>query len=199
MNAARSNPGGVFHGHDNKPNFPRGNPKMSLSVHQAAVPALQQILASLSALIDKAAAHCETRKIDPATIVGYRLAPDMFAFGRQIQIATDQAKGICARLAGAEVPAYPDVETNFDELKARLAKASDFIGSLPVTQFDGAEARTIVMKFGGQEVNFTGAHYLFGFGLPNFYFHASAAYDILRHAGVAIGKRDFLGAVPIHA
>lgn len=172
---------------------------MSLSIHQATVPAVQQILASLSVLIDKAAAHCEARKVDPATLIGYRLTPDMFAFGRQIQIATDQAKGICARLAGAEIPAYPDVETSFDELKARLAKASDFIGSLPAAQFDGAETRTIVMKFGGHEVNFTGANYLFGFGLPNFYFHATTAYDILRHAGVPIGKRDFLGAVPVSA
>jgi hypothetical protein len=169
---------------------------MSLSIHQASVPALQQILGSLSVLIDKAAAHCEARKIDPAVVINYRLAPDMFAFGRQIQVATDNAKGLCARLAGAEIPKYPDVETTFDELKARLAKTSDFIGSLPAAQFDGAETRAIALKIGGHEVNFTGTGYLFGFALPNFYFHASTAYDILRHAGVAIGKRDFLGAVP---
>lgn len=171
---------------------------MPLSIHQASVPALQQILGSLSALIDKAAAHCEARKIDPAVVINYRLAPDMFAFGRQIQVATDNAKGLCARLAGAEIPKYPDVEATFDELKARLAKTSDFIGSLPAAQFDGAETRAVTLKIGGQEVNFTGADYLFGFALPNFYFHASTAYDILRHAGVPIGKRDFLGAVPAH-
>lgn len=169
---------------------------MSLSMHQASVPALRQILGSLSALIDKAAAHCEARKIDPATLLGYRLAPDMLAFARQIQIATDQAKGIAARLAGVEIPKLPDDETTFDELKARLATVSDFIGSLPAAQFDGSETRTITMKLAGQEVNFTGTNYLFGFGLPNFYFHAATAYDILRHAGVPIGKRDFLGAVP---
>jgi hypothetical protein len=165
-------------------------------MHQASVPAMQQILASLSALIDKAAAHCEARKIDPATLVGYRLAPDMFAFARQIQIATDSAKGTAARLAGVEIPKFPDEETTFDELKVRLAKVSEFVGSLSAAQFEGAETRTVTIKFGGQDTHFTGASYLFGFGLPNFYFHATTAYDILRHAGVPIGKRDFLGAVP---
>ena len=169
---------------------------MSLSMHQASVPALLQILGSLSAVIDKAAAHCEARKIDPATLIGYRLAPDMFAFARQIQVATDNAKGIAARLAGVEIPKLADDETTFDELKARLAKVSEFIGALPAAQFEGAETREITLKLGGQEVHFTGANYLFGFGLPNFYFHASTAYDILRHAGVPVGKRDFLGAVP---
>ena len=169
---------------------------MSLSMHQASVPALLQILDSLSAVIDKAAAHCEARKIDPATLMGYRLAPDMFAFARQIQVATDNAKGIAARLAGVEIPKLADDEKTFDELKARLAKVSEFIGALPAAQFEGAETRPIALKLGGHEVNFTGANYLFGFGLPNFYFHASTAYDILRHAGVPVGKRDFLGAVP---
>jgi hypothetical protein len=195
VNVARSDPGDVFHVRKNNTELSEETP-MSLSIHQATVPALQQILGSLSVLIDKAAAHCEARKIDPAVIINYRLAPDMFAFGRQIQVATDNAKGLCARLAGVEIPKYPDVETSFDELKARLAKASDFIGSLSAAQFDGAETRAITLKIGGHEVNFTGANYLFGFGLPNFYFHASTAYDILRHAGVTIGKRDFLGAVP---
>ena len=169
---------------------------MSLSMHQASVPALLQILDSLSAVIDKAAAHCEARKIDPATLMGYRLAPDMFAFARQIQVATDNAKGIAARLAGVEIPKLADDETTFDELKARLAKVSEFIGALPAAQFEGAETRPIALKLGGHEVKYTGANYLFGYGLPNFYFHASTAYDILRHAGVPVGKRDFLGAVP---
>ncbi|HEV2674964.1 MAG TPA: DUF1993 domain-containing protein [Aliidongia sp.] len=170
---------------------------MSVSIHQAAVPAILQILDSLSAIIDKAAAHCEARKIDPAVLISYRLAPDMYAFARQIQVTTDQAKGITARLAGVEMPSLPDVETSFDELKARIAKVADFVKSLPAAEFEGAEARTIPMKLGSREVEFTGADYLFGFGLPNFYFHAAAAYDILRHAGVAVGKRDFLGAIPI--
>jgi hypothetical protein len=165
-------------------------------MHQASVPALLQILGSLSAVIDKAAAHCEARKIDPATLMGYRLAPDMFAFARQIQVATDNAKGIAARLAGVEIPKLADEEKTFDELKARLATVSAFVASLPAAQFEGAETREITLKLGGHEVHFTGANYLFGFGLPNFYFHASTAYDILRHAGVPVGKRDFLGAVP---
>jgi hypothetical protein len=170
---------------------------MTLSIHQATVPAIVQILNALSGLLDKAAAHCEARKIDPAVILGYRLAPDMFAFTRQIQIVTDQAKGIAARLADVEIPKLADEEKSFDELKARLAKVADFVKSLPADKFEGAGARTITMKFGGQDAHFTAADYLFGFGLPNFYFHATTAYDILRHAGVEIGKRDFLGAVPL--
>jgi hypothetical protein len=170
---------------------------MPISMHQATVPAIVQILNALSGLIDKAAAHCEARKIDPAVLIGYRLAPDMFAFARQIQIATDQAKGIAARLAGVEIPKLADEEKSFDDLQARLAKVADFVTSLPAQQFDRAETRTITLKLGGQEVSFTGADYLFGFGFPNFYFHATTAYDILRHAGVEIGKRDFLGAVPV--
>ncbi|HLZ67529.1 MAG TPA: DUF1993 domain-containing protein [Aliidongia sp.] len=171
---------------------------MSLTIHQASVPGLLQALDSLSALIDKAVAHCEARKIDPAVIFNYRLAPDMFAFARQIQIATDQAKGIAGRLAGVEIPKFPDEEAGFDELKVRLAKVADFVRSLPAAQFEGAEDRPITLKVGGHTLNFTGTTYLFGFGLPNFYFHVTTAYDILRHAGVEIGKRDFLGAVPAH-
>ena len=171
---------------------------MSLPIYQASVPALLQMLDSLSGLVDKAAAHCEARKIDPAVLIGYRLAPNMFAFARQIQVATDNAKGIAARLAGVPIPSLPDTETSFDELKARIATVADFLKSLPAASFENAETRAIVLKVGGHELNFTGATYLFGFGLPNFYFHATTAYDILRHAGVEIGKRDFLGAVPAH-
>lgn len=171
---------------------------MSLSIYEASVPALLQVLGSLSALIDKAAAHCEARKIDPAVLINYRLAPNMFAFARQIQVATDNAKGISARLAGVAIPSIPDTETSFDDLKARIATVADFVKSLPAAQFDGAETRALTIKVGSHELNFTGATYLFGFGLPNFYFHATTAYDILRHAGVEIGKRDFLGAVPAH-
>jgi len=170
---------------------------MSVSMYQASVPPLLQILASLEGIIDKAVAHCEERKIDPSVLVNYRLAPDMFAFARQIQIATDQAKGITARLAGAEIPKYDDTETSFEDLKARIAKTAAFVKALPEAGFEGAESRTITLKLGGQDRTFIGINYLFGFGLPNFYFHAATAYDILRHTGVAVGKRDFLGAVPL--
>jgi len=168
---------------------------MSVSLHQVSVPPVLQILASMSAVLDKAAAHCEARKIDPAVLVNFRLAPDMFPFSRQIQIMTDQAKGMAARLAGVEVPSYPDAETSFADLKARIAKTIDFVKSLPPDRFEGGETRDIVIKAGGTELKFKGLQYLTGFVFPNFYFHATTAYDILRHCGVEIGKRDFLGVV----
>ena len=170
---------------------------MPLTMHQASVPALVQILGSLTALIDKAEAFCEARKVDPAVVLNYRLAADMFPFTRQIQIATDQAKGIAARLAGVEVPSYEDSEASFADLKARLAKTIEFVTSLPAARFEGAETREITIKLRTQEVHFTGAGYLFGFALPHFYFHATTAYDILRHIGVEVGKRDFIGAAPV--
>jgi hypothetical protein len=169
---------------------------MSLSMHTACVPALVQILTSISAVLDKAVAHCEARKIDPASLITYRLAPDMFPLARQVQIMTDQAKGMAARLAGVDVPAYDDNESSFEELKARIAKTLAFVRGLDAVQFDGAETREIVLKLRGTEVTFDGAQYLFGFALPNFYFHATTTYDILRHAGIELGKRDFLGAFP---
>ncbi len=167
---------------------------MSFSMYQASVPPVVQILSSLSAILDKAAAHCATRKIDPAALTNFRLAPDMFPFSRQVQIVTDQAKGMAARLAGVEVPAYPDTETTFAELNARIAKTLDFVKSFPANRIDGSENKEIVLKVGGNEMKFTGSQYLVHFVLPNFYFHAATAYDILRHCGVELGKRDFLGA-----
>ncbi len=166
---------------------------MSFSIYQAAVPPVLQILTALSGILDKAAAHCEARKIDPAALINFRLAPDMFPFSRQVQIATDQAKGMAARLTGAEVPSWPDSETSFAELKARIAKAVDFVKSFPPARFEGAESREVALKIGGNEIKFSGESYLLSFVFPNFYFHATTAYDILRHCGVELGKRDFLG------
>lgn len=167
---------------------------MSLSLHRVAVPPTLQIFTSITAILDKAAAHCAARKIDPAVLINYRLAPDMFPLSRQVQIMTDQAKGMVARLAGAEIPSYPDTETSFDELKARIAKTVAFLQSFTPAQLDGAEDKTITLKVGGTEVSFKGAQYVLGFVFPNIYFHATTTYAILRHCGVEIGKRDFLGA-----
>lgn len=166
---------------------------MPLSLHEAAIPPVVKMLGSLSAILDKAAAHCAARKIDPAELLAYRIAPDMYPLSRQIQIVTDQGKGMAARLAGLDVPSFPDTETTIEELKARLAKAADFIGSISPAQLEGAEEREIVLKM-RTEMRFNGRDYVFSFVLPNFYFHAATAYAILRSAGVELGKRDFLGA-----
>lgn len=166
---------------------------MSFSIYEASIPVLIKYLKNTSTIVDKAAAFCAARKIEPSVIANYRLAPDMFPFTRQIQIMSDGAKGCGARLAGVEVPSYPDTETNFEELKARLAKTIAFLESLKPEQFAGAETRDVSLKAGPTELKFKGADYLTGFVLPNFYFHATAAYAILRHVGVELGKRDYLG------
>jgi uncharacterized protein len=166
---------------------------MTLSIYDAAFPPVMRMLGSLSAILDKAAEHCAARKIDPAVLLNYRIAPDMFPLARQVQVVTDHAKGMAARLGGVEVPGFEDTETTFEELKARLAKTLDFVGSITPAQVAGAEDREIVLKL-RTEMRFNGRDYTFGFMLPNFYFHATTAYDILRHAGVDIGKRDFMGA-----
>jgi hypothetical protein len=168
---------------------------MSLSMYQASVPAFLQILGSLTAILDKAAAYAAARKIDPAVLINARLYPDMFPLARQVQLVSDFAKNTTARLAGAEMPKYPDTETTFDELKARLAKTADFIKSFAPAQIDGAEDREISLTVGGQPMTFKGRQYLVHFALPNFYFHATTAYAILRHNGLDIGKRDFMGSV----
>jgi hypothetical protein len=168
---------------------------MSFSMYQAAVPPILQILTSVSAILDKAAAHCAARKIDPAALLTYRLYPDMFPLARQVQVMTDQAKGMAARLAGVDVPSYPDAETSFEDLKARIAKTIAFVKSVTPAQIDGSEDKAIAFKAGATELKFTGRQYLTGFVFPNFYFHATTTYDILRHCGVELGKRDFLGAI----
>jgi hypothetical protein len=167
---------------------------MPLSLYQASVLAFQKTLAAESAILDKAASHAEAKKIDPSVLLQARLYPDMFPFAKQVQLTSDFAKGACARLAGVEVPSYSDTEATFDELKARLAKTVTFISSLKREQFDGAEERQISLKVGGQPMSFIGQDYLIHFALPNFYFHATTAYAILRHNGLDLGKRDFMGA-----
>ena len=168
---------------------------MTITMYQASVPAFQRTLKALDLILDKAAAYATERKIDPAVLLNARLYPDMFALTRQVLIATDHAKGAPARLAGGAVPSFADTETTFPELKARIAKTLDFIGTLKPAQIDGSEARDISLKAGPRELNFKGQDYLLFFALPNFYFHVTTAFAILRHNGVPIGKLDFLGAV----
>jgi uncharacterized protein len=167
---------------------------MPMSMYRASVPIFLQILPALSAVLDKAAAHAAAKKIDPQVFIDSRLYPDMFPLSRQIQIATDFAKGACARLAGVEPPKYADTERNFDDLKARIAKTVDFIKEFKPAQIDGSEERDISLMLGGQPQKFKGENYLTGLVLPNFFFHATTAYAILRHNGVELGKQDFMRA-----
>jgi uncharacterized protein len=169
---------------------------MPLSMSQASVPLITQMLTSLSALIDKASEHCRANGIDPSEIAGARLAPDMFPFARQVQLSTDHAKGMAARLSGRENPKYEDTESTFEELKARVAKTLAFVKSVPASEIDGSETREITIPIGGQPRTFNGQRYLLHQALPNFFFHVTTAYDILRHVGVPVGKRDFIGTQP---
>jgi len=166
---------------------------MAFSIYQASVPVLARILSNLSAILDKAEAHCTARKIAPEALLQFRLYPDMFPLVRQVQIATDMSKGCVARLGGVDNPSYADTETSFEELKARLAKTIDYINSVKPEQIEGAEDRTILLKTGGQERSFRGDDYLLSFVLPNVHFHATTSYAILRHCGVEIGKKDYTG------
>ncbi|MCK9395716.1 MAG: DUF1993 family protein [Methylobacter sp.] len=166
---------------------------MSLTMYQASIPAFVRMLDNLSAILDKAAAHAEAKKIDPAIFVNARLAPDMFPLSRQVQIATDMVKGCAARLAGIEVPRYEDNETTFADLQARIAKTKAFIESVSASQIDDSENRQITLKFGSKELSFLGQAYLLNFVLPNFHFHLTTTYAILRHNGVEIGKKDYTG------
>lgn len=168
---------------------------MAFSMYSASVPAVMQIFNSLTAILDKAAAHCAAKKIDPSVLLNFRLAPDMFPLSRQVQIMADLAKGMAARLAGVEIPSYPDTESTFDELKARIAKTKDFIKSIPQSKIEGSEDRSVTLKVGGNDMTFKGSQYLVNFVFPNFYFHATMTYAILRHCGMELGKRDFLGGV----
>jgi len=162
-------------------------------MYQASIPVFVRMLDNLSGILDKAAAHAEAKKIDPAIFINARLAPDMFPLSRQVQIATDMVKGCAARLAGIDVPSYEDNETTFSELQARIAKAKAFIESVSASQIDGSEERKITLKFGSKELNFLGQAYLLDFVLPNFHFHLTTTYAILRHNGVEIGKKDYTG------
>jgi len=166
---------------------------MPLSMYQASIPVFVRMLGNLSAILKKAEANAEARKIDPSVYVNARLAPDMHPLSRQIQIATDGVKGCAARLAGVEIPSYPDTETTFAELEARIAKTVAFLESFTPAQIDPSDERTITLKLGPNEMSFPGPVYLLNFVTPNFYFHVTTAFAILRHNGVDIGKMDFLG------
>src|SRR3990172_3439831 len=166
---------------------------MNISMYQSSVPVFVRMLNNLAEILKKAAAHAETKKIDPAVLLQTRLYPDMFALARQVQIATDTAKGCAARLAGVEPPRYEDKESSFPELLARIEKTIAYAKSIKPDQIDGSEDRPIVLKVRDQSINFNGLAYLLNFALPNFYFHVATAYDLLRHNGVELGKQDFLG------
>jgi hypothetical protein len=163
-------------------------------MYDASVPVFRQMLTSLSAILDKAEAHAAARKIEPAALLQARLYPDMFPLTRQVQIAADFAKGACARLAGVEVPSYEDTEQGFGELKQRIAKTLAFIDGLPREAIEHSEECDIVLTVAGKPMQFKGQEYLLHWTLSNFYFHATTAYAILRHNGVELGKRDFIGA-----
>lgn len=166
---------------------------MTLSMHEASVPVFVRALGNLAHVIDKGAAHAEAKKINPTVLLGSRLFPDMLPLSRQVQIASDFAKGASARLAGLEPPKFEDNESSFPELTARIDKTVEFIKALKREQFDGAEQRTINFKAGGQPIALPGMPYLLAYALPNFYFHLTTAYNILRHCGVELGKKDYLG------
>jgi hypothetical protein len=164
-------------------------------MYQASIPVFLRNLANLSAILDKAAAHAEENKLDAAIFTTGRLIPNMLPLTAQVQIMSDSAKGCGARLAGVDIPSYPDTETTFVDLQARIAKTVAFLQGLTAAQIDGSETRTINLKVGGNELSFSGQHFLLNFAMPNFYFHYTTAYDILRHLGVKLGKMDFLGGI----
>jgi hypothetical protein len=165
-----------------------------MSFYDGSVPAFLQILGSLSGILTKAEAHCKAKNIQPDVLLGARLYPDMLPLSKQIQLACDFATKGCARLTQSEVPSTPDTEKTFDELKARLGKTADYVKAFKPSQFDGADARDVTFPAGPDKtMTVKGQQFLSHFALPNFYFHAATAHDILRHNGVEIGKRDFLG------
>ena len=165
-----------------------------MSFYESAVPAYLQILNSLSTILDKAEAHCTAKNIQPDVLLGARLFPDMLPFSRQIQLVSDFAAKGCARLTHSEVPSTPDTETSFAELKQRLANTIKYLNDFKSSQFEGADGRDVSFPAGpGKTMTLKGQQFLSHFSFPNFYFHATTAHDILRHNGVEIGKRDFLG------
>lgn len=168
---------------------------MATSLYDFTVPAFTAALTNLSAQLDKAAAHCEQKQVDGKQLTGSRLIADMLPFTSQVQIACDTAKGAVARLTGIEPPKHEDTETTLPELKARIVKTLDFIRTVKPEQFGGAETREVTLKFPSITLTFNGKDYLTKFALPNFYFHTTTAYAILRKNGVGLGKADYLGAI----
>lgn len=162
-------------------------------MYDAAVPPLKRMLNNLSAVLKKAQDHAETKKIEPSVLITARLFPDMYPLSRQVQIATDMCKGAAARLAKVEVPKYEDTEISFADLQTRIAKTIAFLESIKPEQLENSESRDITMNAGGRTLEFTGQQYLLNWVNPNVYFHVTTAYDILRHNGVELSKRDFLG------
>lgn len=168
---------------------------MTISMYQASIPVLINRLNALSQVLAKAEENAAARKIDPNVFLSARLAPDMLTLTQQVQIASDNAKGIASRLAGREIPSYEDNETSFAELQERIAKTVRYLESFAPADIDGSEERPVEMRLRGGPVKFTGQQYLLNFGLANFYFHVVAAYAILRHNGVPLGKADFIGSI----
>jgi uncharacterized protein len=164
-----------------------------MSFYDASVPAFLQILGAFSGTLTKAEAHCTAKKIAPEVLLGARLFPDMLPLSKQIQLACDFATKGCARLTQSEVPSTPDTEKTFEELKQRAAKASEYLKTFKPAQFEGADTRDVTFPVGPNTMTLKGQQFLTGFAFPNFYFHAATAHGILRHNGVEIGKRDFLG------
>jgi hypothetical protein len=166
---------------------------MTISMYKVSVPIFVQHLTALSGVLDKASAHAQAKQLDPAFLLGMRLYPDMYPLVRQVQQATAHPIRLCSALAGSEPLNLPSTETSFDELKSRLANTIDYVKGFKPAQIDGTEDKEIVLKFGSGERKFTGQGLLLNHVLPNFYFHCTTAYDILRHCGIELGKRDFMG------
>jgi hypothetical protein len=164
-------------------------------MYAMSVPVFEKTLGQLSAILDKAAAHAEAKKIDPSVLLTARLFPDMFALTKQIQVACDFAKGTVARLAGEEPPKYEDNEASIADLKARIARTIEYIKGFSEAQLEDSETREVALKIRDRTLTYKGLPYLAHVALPNFFFHATTAYDILRHNGVELGKRDFIGTV----
>jgi hypothetical protein len=172
----------------------QGRRSMTISMYKASAPIFVQFLTSLSAVLDKAAAHAEAKKIEPSVLLNTRLSPDMFPLVRQVRAATDHAVSACSRLAGVDGPQFANTEATIPELKERIDKTIAFIRGLNASQIDGTEDKAITFKFpSGATRDFTGQSLLLNFCMPNFYFHATTAYDILRQCGIEVGKRDFMG------
>ena len=169
---------------------------MALSMYQGSVPVFLQILSGLNGFLDKAMQQAAAKKIDPAVLMNWRLYPDMFTLARQVKAATDHAINGAGRVAGVELPKLPDADASIDDMKARIAKTVDFLKTIKPAQLDGAEDKEITITMGGQPRSFKGQNYLYHTAMPNFYFHVTTAYNILRHLGFEIGKRDFMGLVP---
>jgi hypothetical protein len=164
-------------------------------MYDISIPQFKRQLSALEVILDKGAAHAEARKIDPNVLLNARLFPDMLPLVRQVQIASDAAKGLAARLAGIDAPVFEDTEKTFADLKARIQKTIAFLNTMDATKLEGSDQRKVTLKVGPNELAFTGIDFLRNFAQPNFFFHVTTVYALLRHNGVELGKRDFLGGI----